>query len=445
MLRFRAPFILGLLLSLFALGGTASPAAAQGWLADRQASEGAGIRVGNLELHPGIGAEVGWDSNIFNSSGDTPEDQTVSSAIMRVTPHLSLSTLGTQRQEGDDDEDDEQQSVDFRLSLAAPIYIYFADEADSNVGTDANISVTFNPQGRVAFMLSDNFSRTVRPFSEEGASSYARDRNDASAGLAFQSRGGIFRATTRYTLGLDLFESNSFSYSNNIEHRAELGFSWRFLPQTAVFYDFRSETTDYLDTAGSAVGLSNNTRLRSRIGLNGVISQRISALVAVGYGAAFVKDAAFAEKDTVVAQAELRIRPSPTTRIHFGYDRDLYGSFSGGYYSRDRGYAGLQLLMGGSFLLGIDASVAFLDFGSVLDATGAPLGAGGESTRTDVLAQASLFGEYRATDWLGINATLTYTGDFTDFQFSRMVDTATVVDPADYQKIGVWLGVRAFY
>ena len=40
-------------------------ALAQEWLKDRRYEEGAGIRTGDLELHPGIGGEVGYDSNYF--------------------------------------------------------------------------------------------------------------------------------------------------------------------------------------------------------------------------------------------------------------------------------------------------------------------------------------------------------------------------------------------
>src|SRR5436190_14311003 len=42
-----------------------STASAQGWLADRRYTEGTGIRAGDLELHPGIGGEIGYDSNWF--------------------------------------------------------------------------------------------------------------------------------------------------------------------------------------------------------------------------------------------------------------------------------------------------------------------------------------------------------------------------------------------
>ncbi|HZO12148.1 MAG TPA: hypothetical protein VFB62_02790, partial [Polyangiaceae bacterium] len=40
----------------------------QTWLRDRRYREGAGIRVGDFELHPGIGADFGYDSNYLRRS-----------------------------------------------------------------------------------------------------------------------------------------------------------------------------------------------------------------------------------------------------------------------------------------------------------------------------------------------------------------------------------------
>src|SRR5262245_10243609 len=36
-----------------------------GWVQDERFTNGAGVRVGNVELHPGIGVEGGYDSNFF--------------------------------------------------------------------------------------------------------------------------------------------------------------------------------------------------------------------------------------------------------------------------------------------------------------------------------------------------------------------------------------------
>jgi len=43
---------------------TAQPDSPQ-WLKDRRYNEGIGVRAGDLEIHPGIAGEAGYDSNWF--------------------------------------------------------------------------------------------------------------------------------------------------------------------------------------------------------------------------------------------------------------------------------------------------------------------------------------------------------------------------------------------
>ena len=77
---------------------------------------------------------------------------------------------------------------------------------------------------------------------------------------------------------------------------------------------------------------------------------------------------------------------------------------------------------------------------------GAPLGhtTGGNAARSDVMLIASLFAEYRFTEWFGLNATLRYTGDFTDWQYERTDAAGMVVAPARYNKFEAFLGARIF-
>jgi len=49
-------------------------------------------------------------------------------------------------------------------------------------------------------------------------------------------------------------------------------------------------------------------------------------------------------------------------------------------------------------------------------------------------------------DWLGVNATFQYTGNFTDFSYDIAAGPmTTIVDPASFNKVEVWGGVRVFY
>ena len=88
-------------------------------------------------------------------------------------------------------------------------------------------------------------------------------------------------------------------------------------------------------------------------------------------------------------------------------------------------------------------SLANLQYGTAVNAVGGLLG--NVPQRHDIRLVGSLFSEYRLADWLGINGTLTYTGDFTDYSYALTNGVSAIVDPAKFNKFEAWLGLRAFY
>src|SRR5260370_9590587 len=62
------------------------------WLKDRRYGEGIGIRTGDLELHPGIAGEFGYDSNYFLRS-DKDIAKPVDTLRLRITPSFILATI----------------------------------------------------------------------------------------------------------------------------------------------------------------------------------------------------------------------------------------------------------------------------------------------------------------------------------------------------------------
>src|SRR4051812_44868019 len=76
-----------------AIGTTSSQST---WLRDRRYTEGSGYRVGNLELHPGLAGEFGYDSNyLLRASTEDPG----AALHLKITPSLSVSTLSPQRKD----------------------------------------------------------------------------------------------------------------------------------------------------------------------------------------------------------------------------------------------------------------------------------------------------------------------------------------------------------
>src|SRR3979409_1101693 len=68
----------------------------QPWLKDRKYTEGIGYRVGDLELHPGLAAEFGYDSNFFHRA--STEDP-IGALRLRIPPPFAVSPLSPQRRE----------------------------------------------------------------------------------------------------------------------------------------------------------------------------------------------------------------------------------------------------------------------------------------------------------------------------------------------------------
>lgn len=452
--------LLGLWVALacFLPSGTASAQTA--WLADRARSEGPGFRVGDFELHPGIGVEVGWDSNLFFTEDNAAGMRSrVDSGILRVTPHFLFSTIGQQRRsEGEArDTGSTPPTIAFRGGVSAAYFEFFADPNRRNVELMGSLRLQVLPERPFSFSVFNEFQRSIRPFTENSAvgASQARIANQAGLDLAFQTDGGVVQVRAGYVFGLDFFEDNRFAYGRNFTHTVNLVESFRFLPQTALVHDTTLFVQDYFqyNPLTAPALLNDNVRLRTRLGLNGAITESISLQGMVGYAAGFFPGSIVAgvthdqDYDSIVAQVELRWQIQEGMRLALGYDRDFFASFVGNYYSRDRGYLNFQMLLAGAFLLGADFEVGYLDFGQIRGGAAMPIIDTTGGVRQDVRLAGGLFAEYRFTDWLAVNATFRYQGQITSYQYAIVDGTGMSVflDPAQFNKFEVFGGVRVFY
>lgn len=433
---------------LVGLSATTAYAQGPGWLEDRARAQGPGFRLGNLELHPGIGVEAGYDSNVFFEDADGPTGPT-GSALFRISPHLFLSTLSqARRQEGEARGDGATTRMfDFQAGVSSEVYFFVVDAARHNVAVNGDFDLTINPEGRLGARIFNHLTRSIRPFTgrsgDDRRLNYGRIGNIAGFELNGRSRGGLIQANLGYSFRLAYFEQADFRYANQFGHQVSANTHYRFLPNTSLFWDATLDFTNFYNDGGAApLILSDNLRLRTRVGLNGVITPKLSATIALGYAAMMVDDERFDDADTLIALAGLRLRLTPTTTLGFGYEREAQGSVVGLFRIQDRGYLDFQWLLGRSFLLAFNAWVAYMQFGTIFDNAGMSMG-----DRNDVFVSVQLFGEYRFTEWLAINATVGYLGDFTDFEY-QVEDISTGVpipDPAGFNKFQAWLGLRVFY
>jgi hypothetical protein len=264
-----------------------------------------------------------------------------------------------------------------------------------------------------------------------------------------------------YTLGATIFEQSAGIPYDNLTHQVYTRGRWKFRPRTAFIYDASLRFLSYTgDTSATQVNLDTSTPVRTRIGLDGLITDRFAVMAMIGWGASFY-DTTLPKQpqfDSIIAQGELRwyLSASPgiakiadvglaLSSIALGYTRDFQNSYLGSFYTQDRGYLKFSYLYGSNFVLSIEGGVAAIEYPNLVWASGNER----HNPFTDVRADATLFSEYRFTPTFGINATLRYTANISNVALQVADVTPVSTNPADefsmqWKRFEAFLGVRWF-
>ncbi|MBW2526900.1 MAG: hypothetical protein JRI23_22135 [Deltaproteobacteria bacterium] len=446
MRRFAA--LAAVLLAAVLASETAS-AQEQTWLSDRRYREGPGFLVGDWELHPGLGAEFGFDSNYFRRG---PAEDPVRALRIRISPSFSVSTLGPQRREPGDPPPD----VDFRADLTGAynefIPVSGTDQgkeamADQrNFAGDLGLSLGIMPQRTWSGRLHAGIGRSMMPTNEADPSvSYNRLRPSAGAEVIWTPGGGMLDWRLGYEFHGTIFEAGDFSELNRLDNYIVTRGRWRFFPRTAMLYDMKAGFLIYPDQSVK----TNSYPLRTRIGVNGLITPSFAAMAMAGWGSSFYAGEQ-EDFDSVLAQLEVKwyLTPVPggdpmqvtasLSSIAAGFIRDFDDSYIGTYFERDRGYLKFSYLFGGVFLLVAEGGAGAVVFPAV------PTNANyvGQGAWTDVAVDGSLFAEYRIKDMWGINTSLRYMGYFSDTVLT--FTSGAGADQLKYQRFEAFLGGRWF-
>ncbi len=449
----------GVLTAVVALTSiTSIPAVAeaqdQPWLRDRRYTEGIGYRVGDFELHPGVAAEFGYDSNYFHrdaydTASNTPP---VGSLRLRITPSFSLSTIGAARREvtaGTPPPD-----VEFRGGISATYNEFFPVSGppgdfdlmrrQRTIGGNIDLALDILPRRPWSGSVYGSLMRSITA-PQEGAvtSEFIRLLPRAGAELIWTPGGGLLDWRIGYQFSGTFFESSRFTSLNNIQNQIQTRGRWRFLPRTALLYDARFGFITYMNPAPG--GKNGSHPLRTQIGINGLITPSFSLLALVGWGASFYETATPEDFNSVIGQAELKwyITPNPSndpsaaglalSTLTVGFIRDFYDSFIGTYAERDRGYANLSYFFGGRFLVMLEGGA-----GPVIHPAIPTLDL---KSFTDIRVDAALFGEYRLVNAFGINTTLRYGQNISSTR-APVVQGIGGPDSLAWQQFEAYLGVR---
>ena len=210
--------------------------------------------------------------------------------------------------------------------------------------------------------------------------------------------------------------------------------------------------------------LVSSTPVRTRLGINGLITDRFAAQAAVGWGASFFNaQQGFPQEpqyDSVIAHAELKwfLSASPgiqdaaqlglaLSSIVLGYDRNFQASYLGNYFGTDRGFLRFNYLFAGRAVVSFEGSAAAIEYPDLYwsDYTVR------HQAYTDVQVIAALFGEYRFSNSFALNATLRYSQNISKTQL--LVQEVTPGNPApaaggyydmSWNRFEAFLGLRWF-
>jgi hypothetical protein len=304
-------------------------------ISPRNGPVGAKLGEGTL-LHAALGADIGYDSNVFYSTTPT------SATVAHVMPAVDISNASRDGSVPDD------VYYDLGASLVYREYLSGGDAVRSQRAFSPSVGGLLRLSSRqtLSLALSDSFARTADPPYSPGAPVITHDRNIASVDLRLAPGGGRIQLVARYNNVLDLYETSGYEKSNNMGNEGVLDLSWRWLPKTAFFMQVAQGVVTYLR---SDSGRSASYPFRAMAGLRGLLTEKLALILGAGYTNAFYASGSTTSGfGNVILVGELIYNMSLTSKAGLGYRHDFQNSpFVGNFYNLDAVYAALREYIGG--------------------------------------------------------------------------------------------------
>jgi hypothetical protein len=293
-----------------------------------------GLKLGDEAiLHAGVFADVGYDSNVFyGSSGQQ------TSAVLHVTPRLEITNAERDGSIPSGTYYDLVGSVNFIRYLSSNDEVTKQSAINPSLGGTAE----FSSGQALSLVLSETFSRYQQAPYAPTASVIIRDDNMASASLNFAPGGGRLKVMLRYTNLIDKYEG-TYDAGSNMGNEGVLDIGWRWLPRTTIYAQVAQGAITYFNSGSSSASFP----LRTRLGLRGLLTEKLSVNVGAGYNNAFYSSSSSGSSPTSYGiLAEVNYTISTLTRAGLGYHHDFVNSpFLGGYYNMDAIYGTFQQMV----------------------------------------------------------------------------------------------------
>ena len=463
-MKFRLALATAALLAASSTTLTAS--AQQPWVDDPDMGEGEGIPIGELDFHPSLAGEFGYDSNYLRRgpndlAADGSRLPVVDTLRLRITPSLTLNTRHKHRSVTEP-----PPMVLFKLNtVAAASYNVFIPLDSTNefndrnrLGGGADLGFEVFPYRVVTWDVEAGYRRTIDPSSvATGDFDFDRHTLTAGTGVTWRPGGGLFEWRAGYDWMGTYFSEGDYNLFNNGQHTISTRGRWRFLPRTAWLFDAHYRFLRYADQSTDQIQ-NDGEIVRSRLGIAGLVTNRFAFRVMAGWAASFY-DArnGFSPQnfDGPVGNAEIKwfVTPAPgespdsapvgLSSIALGFEHDYGHSYLGPFYQTDRGYLTFRYFIGQVVVTSLQGYVAHISYPDFVITPGGQVYSGVAETRIG----ARLFAEYRAARNVGINTTISYDQNISGNEFEL-----NPTDPMDqsrddlaYSRFQAFAGVRVFW
>jgi hypothetical protein len=277
-----------------------------------------GIQVSEgVLLHVGAGAEAGYDTNVFYQ-----ETNPAGSGIIRTSLFAELLNATRGGTVG---------RLAFNARAGVTYRRYQSDNPDISLkGYDnawmptAGVALSTS-SGQFGFGIADSFVRVEDPPYTPGQNAIVRDNNQASAELRWAPGGGRITSMLRYTNMLDVFENPELKHATSDYNYMMLDVSWKWLPKTAVFLSAQQGFVFYTENQPAVGAKVSSYPLQLTTGLRGLLTEKTSALLQVGYMNGFYSSGGSTGGfwGSTFAQLALTVRPTMLSRVVGGYRHDF--------------------------------------------------------------------------------------------------------------------------
>lgn len=316
----------------------------------------------NTKFHAGLAAVVGFDSNVFSLHPDEG-----SQVAGYVFPSAWLGIGNRPLVDGVlmSPPERTERIIDYNLSVISGFRQYIA--RDEIVRSQPKLSV--GTQGRFYLLPGRRFSLHLDEDFFRGAdtSNYRVDgrlfnfnRIDHKGRLTMFLRpgGGRLSLSLGYDSELLRFAEVDVARGNRLVHGLTHETKWRFLPKSAVVFQYAFAYTTYLDCCTDVGRGRNEDSFAHRLmgGFRGLIGRKINLEVLVGWGLTNYRyDPNGPDFNSFIGRATFDYYPTLTTRLHAAVYRSFSDSLWGNYFVDN----GANLLASHTFRWRMRASLGF--------------------------------------------------------------------------------------